>query len=118
MFTISKEFHFSAAHRLLNLAEDHPCYRLHGHNYIVTIELKSEQVSDNGFVVDFRDLAPLKDYIDGTFDHQYLNDIFGGLATTSEHLAKHFYDWSKQKWSEVSAVRVSETAKTWAEYRP
>ncbi|MGL1921128.1 MAG: 6-carboxytetrahydropterin synthase QueD [Hyphomicrobiales bacterium] len=118
MFTISKEFHFSAAHRLLTLAEDHPCFRLHGHNYIVTVELKSAQLGADGFVVDFRDLTPLKNYIDDTFDHQYLNDVFGDTPTTSELLAKHFYDWSKQKWPEVCAVRVSETAKTWAEYRP
>ncbi|NRA88273.1 MAG: 6-carboxytetrahydropterin synthase QueD [Rhizobiales bacterium] len=118
MFTISKEFHFSAAHRLLTLAEDHPCFRLHGHNYVVTVELKSSRLTDDGFVMDFRDLAPLKAYIDDKFDHQYLNDVFNDLPTTSEHLAKHFYDWAKAKWPQVSAVRVAETAKSWAEYRP
>ncbi len=118
MFTISKEFHFSAAHRLLTLAEDHPCFRLHGHNYVVTVELRSPTLTNDGFVIDFRDLVPLKTYIDNRFDHQYLNDVFGDLPTTSEHLAKHFYDWAKDKWPEVSAVKVSETGKTWAEYRP
>ena len=118
MYTISKEFHFSAAHRLLTLAADHPCYRLHGHNYVVTLELKSAGVNPNGFVLDFRELAPLKTYIDDNFDHQYLNDVMGDVQTTSEHLAKHFYDWAQAKWPQVSAVRVAETQKTWAEYRP
>jgi len=37
---------------------------------------------------------------------------------TAECLAKHFYDWCKDRLPETSAVRVSETTKTWAEYRP
>ncbi len=34
MFTITKEFHFSASHQLSHLPEDHQCARLHGHNYV------------------------------------------------------------------------------------
>ncbi|MDX1738064.1 MAG: 6-carboxytetrahydropterin synthase, partial [Alphaproteobacteria bacterium] len=37
---------------------------------------------------------------------------------TAERMAKHLYDWCAARWEEVSAVRVSETPKTWAEYRP
>jgi 6-pyruvoyltetrahydropterin/6-carboxytetrahydropterin synthase len=40
------------------------------------------------------------------------------VPSTAEHMAKHFYDWCKARWSETSAVLVSETPKTWAEYRP
>lgn len=39
MFRITKEFHFSASHQLTGLPEDHQCARLHGHNYIVEVEL-------------------------------------------------------------------------------
>ena len=39
MFKISKEFYFSAAHALFGLPDDHPCTRLHGHNYVVTVHL-------------------------------------------------------------------------------
>jgi len=37
---------------------------------------------------------------------------------TSEVLAQHFYNWCKSRLPETVAVRVSETPKTWAEYRP
>jgi 6-pyruvoyltetrahydropterin/6-carboxytetrahydropterin synthase len=118
MFSITKEFHFSASHQLLDLPESHPCYRLHGHNYIVEIELQSADLNAVGFVRDYHELAPLKTYIDDTLDHRHLNDVLGDDGVTAERLAKHIFDWSKERWVEVSAVRISETPKTWAEYRP
>ena len=38
MYIISKEYHFSASHQLHDLPEDHPCHRLHGHNYVVEVD--------------------------------------------------------------------------------
>ncbi|WP_420549122.1 6-pyruvoyl trahydropterin synthase family protein [Curvivirga sp.] len=118
MFCISKEFHFSASHQLFGLAEDHPCARLHGHNYIVKVELQAEDLNEVGFVRDYRELGPLKNYIDDNLDHRHLNDVLGDDLTTAESLARHLYNWCKSRWPEVSAVAVSETPKTWAEYRP
>ncbi|MEX3010062.1 6-carboxytetrahydropterin synthase QueD [Hoeflea sp. TYP-13] len=118
MFTISKEFHFSASHQLKSLPKDHPCNRLHGHNYAVVVELSGEELNQYGFVRDYRELAPLKNYIDDELDHRHLNDVLGEERVTAEQLAMHLYNWCKELWPETSAVRVSETAKTWAEYRP
>lgn len=118
MFRITKEYHFSASHQLHGLAEDHPCARLHGHNYIVAVELQAEELSAQGFVRDYRELDALKKYIDEEIDHRHLNDVLGEGCVTAEQIARHFYDWCKSRWPEVSAVRVSETPKTWAEYRP
>ena len=118
MFKITKEFTFSASHQLLGLSSDHPCARLHGHNYVVEIELSSNELNHHGFVRDYRELNALKSYIDNEIDHRHLNDIFGDDFVTAEHIAKHFYDWCMECWPEVSAVRVSESPKTWAEYRP
>lgn len=118
MFIITKEFHFSASHQLFGLMDNHPCGRLHGHNYIIEVELSAQDVNENGFVRDYRELDSLKHYIDSEIDHRHLNDIFGNDGVTAERLAKHFYVWCKDRWPEVSAVRVSETPKTWATYRP
>ncbi|MFT3691105.1 6-carboxytetrahydropterin synthase QueD [Paenirhodobacter sp.] len=116
MFRISKEFHFSASHRLDHLPATHQCHRLHGHNYIVVVELAAETLSPDGFVRDYHDLAELKAHIDAAFDHRHLNDILP--IPTAEHIARYFYDWAVARWPEVTAVKVSETPKTWAEYRP
>lgn len=117
MFRISKEFHFSASHRLEHLPDDHQCARLHGHNYVVVVELASKTLNSDGFVRDYHALSPLKEYIDGQFDHRHLNDVMD-VPSTAENMAKHFFDWCRARWPEVTAVKISETPKTWAEYRP
>ncbi|WIY25252.1 6-pyruvoyl trahydropterin synthase family protein [Parasedimentitalea psychrophila] len=118
MFRITKEFHFSASHQLCNLPDDHPCARLHGHNYIVEVELSAATLDRNGFVLDYRELKPLKTWIDDGLDHRHLNVVFGHDGITSEFLAREIFDFCKKHWPQTSAVRISETPKTWAEYRP
>jgi len=118
MYMISKEYYFSASHQLKYLPEDNPCSRLHGHNYIVEVELQSETLNADGFVRDYRDLDSLKLYIDDTLDHRHLNDVLGDDRVTSEKIAKFIYDWCVERWPEVCAVRVRETPKSLAEYRP
>lgn len=118
MYTISKQFPFSASHVLHGLKEGHPCGRLHGHNYIIEVVLQSEGLNQHGFVRDYRELSDLKNYIDEKVDHRHLNDVFGENATTAEQIAQHFYEWCKARWPEVVAIRVSETPRTWAEYKP
>lgn len=117
MYRIWKSFHFSASHVLKSLPEDHPCARLHGHNYVVEVELSGAQLDEHGFVRDYRELDALKQYIDNTLDHRHLNDVLGDDNTTAEKLARHLFDWCKSRWPETSAVRVSETPRSMAEYR-
>jgi 6-pyruvoyltetrahydropterin/6-carboxytetrahydropterin synthase len=93
MFTISKRFAFSASHVIGGLPPDHPCARLHGHNYEVEIVLEKRDVDAIGFVRDYRELS-------------------------AEVIAQFLYAWCKTRWPETAAVRVSETPRTWAEYRP
>jgi len=114
MYTIAKRFIFSASHTLA-VPEGHPCGRVHGHNYTVELILQREVLAGIGFVIDYRDLQPFKEYLDGHFDHRHLNDVVD-FEPTAENLARHFYEWGKKQWLEVCAVRVSETEKTWAEY--
>ena len=118
MFRITKEFHFSASHQILGLGEDHPCARLHGHNYVVEVELMSEVLNGIGFVRDYRELSEFKRFIDDTLDHRHLNDVLGDDCVTAETMARYFYNWCRQRWPETSAVRVKETPKTCAEFRP
>ena len=118
MFQISKRFEFSASHHIGGLPDDHPCSNLHGHNYVVEVVLEGETLDTVGFVRDYRELSSLKSFIDETVDHKHLNDVLGHDRTTAEVLAQWFYDWCKAKWPETAAVRVSETPRTWAEYRP
>lgn len=118
MHSISKDFQFSASHRLEGLPDDHPCSRLHGHNYTIKLTLSGE-LDDIGFVYDYRRLAPFKAYLDDVLDHRHLNDLMEGNPT-----AERMSSMLCRKAVEVLelprtvfrvAVAVSETPKTWAE---
>jgi 6-pyruvoyltetrahydropterin/6-carboxytetrahydropterin synthase len=118
---ITKEFHFSASHRLDALPDDHPCGRLHGHNYIVELELSAEpaDLTEAGFIRDYRDLDEFKTWVDVEIDHRHLNDLLPmGRNPSAENVAIWLYQRWCPQFPQLSAVRVSETAKTWAEYRP
>jgi 6-pyruvoyltetrahydropterin/6-carboxytetrahydropterin synthase len=121
-FTIAKRFSFSASHALTKVAEDHKCRRTHGHNYEVEVVCAAAELDDRGMVVDYFDLDPVKQLIDDTVDHRHLNDVMPG-EPTAERLAWWLYESCKgvlpaDVASQIVAVRVHETPKTWAEYRP
>ena len=118
MYTISKEFHFCAAHSLKKLPVDHPCSRLHGHNYIVIVELKSNELDSKDFVIDYGQLNLLKEFIDSKLDHQDLNVVMGGMNPTAENIAKYIFDSFKKTYAHLSAVIIKETPKTTARYEP
>jgi 6-pyruvoyltetrahydropterin/6-carboxytetrahydropterin synthase len=118
MFTITKEFAFSASHVVQGLREGHPCGRLHGHNYRVEVVLEADQLDPAGFVVDYGDLGWFKGYLDEKVDHRHLNDLAGLPNPTAEWFAWYCYVVVLDRHPQVAAVRVSETPKTWAEYRP
>ncbi len=117
MYTITKQFSFSASHVLDHLPEGHPCARLHGHNYVVELVLQGTKLDRHGFVRDYNELSSFKHFVDDKLDHRHLDDVIDG-PSTAENLARFLYDFAKRMWPEVVAVRVSETPKTWAEYRP
>jgi 6-pyruvoyltetrahydropterin/6-carboxytetrahydropterin synthase len=120
MFTIAKRFEFAASHRLDGLAPDHPCTRLHGHNYSVEIELAAPEVDSVGFVLDYRSLDLFKRWVDDTLDHRHLNDVLADNPS-AENLARYIHHVVRglvPRSVTLAAVRVCETPKTMAEYRP
>lgn len=120
MYVIAKKFKFDAAHQLMGLAEGHKCGNLHGHTYTVEISLMSQSLDAHGFVLDFNEMKPIKKYIDEELDHKFLNDVVP-FQTTSENLARHFYDKARELLDLrdgvlVDVVKVSETESTYAMY--
>jgi 6-pyruvoyltetrahydropterin/6-carboxytetrahydropterin synthase len=117
MYKITKEFAFEAAHWLEGLPAEHKCSRLHGHSYIVKIELCSIKLNDVGFVKDYRELDEIKKILDENFDHRNLNDVIA-INPTAENLAKYIFYLFRMRFPQMTAVEVSETDKTNARYEP
>ena len=117
MYKITKEFAFCASHELKNLTAEHPCMRLHGHNYIVIFELQSDKLDEAGMLVDYHKLAVVKNFIDTKLDHRHLNDVMD-VIPTAENIAKYLFDNFSQTFPELNGVIVKETPKTSATYFP
>jgi len=69
--SISKTFKFECSHRL-TLNYESPCQSLHGHSYTVKVIIKTDQLNENGMVIDFKELKRFQRYLDDNFDHATL----------------------------------------------
>jgi 6-pyruvoyltetrahydropterin/6-carboxytetrahydropterin synthase len=87
MYTICKDFLFSAAHFVRGHTGG--CENLHGHNYRVRVFVASETLDALGMVMDFVDLKRLTEGVVGKFDHRVINEIppFDVRNTTAELFA-------------------------------
>lgn len=120
MITVTKIFHFEAAHFLPK--HQGKCKRLHGHTYKLEVTVSRLKhlcpINDDGMVVDFSDLKKVvqKEIIEQV-DHELLNNIL--LDPTAENLlcwmngkltmalADHLY--------KVRRLRLWETPDSYAE---
>lgn len=110
---IGKTYAFSAAHHLTGVPPDHPCARLHGHNYRVDVELFGEIDPVSGFArgIDFADLDRAMKPVIERMDHRLMNDVVAN--PTAENIAR--YIAQEIDLEGVVSVRVWETDKCWAE---
>ena len=93
--TLFKDFTFEAAHRLPHVPEGHKCGRLHGHSFMVRLEITGEVDPHTGWIIDFAELKAAFKPTYERLDHHYLNDIPGLENPTSEVLAKWIWDQVK-----------------------
>ncbi|MFI2736641.1 6-pyruvoyl trahydropterin synthase family protein [Streptomyces sp. NPDC018711] len=105
---------FEASHQLRGLREGHPCGRLHGHSYVLSMPVSA--------VPQHRDVPVLlRDHLRSVVHGSVLNEAIPELNPTSEHLARHFSQWLADRSQEGEdergvCMRVSETETSWAEY--
>lgn len=102
MYYISKRLEIAGAHKL-KLDYESKCSNLHGHNWIINIYCKSEELDQNGMVIDFKNI---KNKISDKLDHQYINEVVD-FNPTAENIAKYICDEIGEKCYKVS-VQESE----------
>lgn len=82
MFYVSKRMEIAGSHRL-ELDYPSKCSSLHGHNWIVTVHCKAEELDQNGMVVDF---TKIKEMVHDKLDHKNLNEVLN-FNPTAENIA-------------------------------
>lgn len=87
MYTVSKRMEIAGAHNL-KLSYESKCANIHGHNWIITVFCRAENLNSDGMVVDFKHI---KEMVHGKLDHAYLNDVVP-FNPTAENMAKWICD--------------------------
>ena len=127
---ISRREGFNAAHQLRDpaLSDDEnrrlygKCVNLHGHNYILEVVVTGTVDPATGYLIDLKQLSDLmNERIIKEVDHHNLNTDVAWLADripTAENLALAFWERLMPGLppGSLSAVRLYETEKNWAEY--
>lgn len=117
---IGKVVTFEAAHQLPHHAGK--CARLHGHSYRAELVLEGEVLpadgsSGEGMVVDFSEVKAAWELVHRNIDHAFLNDVLPPdfQPTTAENIAAYLLDVLSVPLRQLVAVRLWETATSWAE---
>jgi len=82
-YWIAKKTLEVAGSHSLTLDYESPCQRLHGHNWKITVYVRTRKLNDNGMVIDF---AEIKRIVHGKLDHRNMNDLFE-FNPTAENIA-------------------------------
>ena len=120
MYTVTIETEFSAAHIIRGYSG--PCSRLHGHNWKVTVEAKTDVLDALGMSVDFYVLQKKTEETVAKFDHRDINSIppfDKELNPTSENIARYIYEELKKtlpSQMKLAYVAVAETGEYTAKY--
>lgn len=138
-FKTAKQFTFDMAHLLDG--HDGKCQNLHGHTYILQVEVSGCLHSDGakrGMVIDFGDLKALvKQYVLDRMDHAFIYDQYSQkeseiaavlqkhhsktypltTRSTAEEMARHIFQILKTD-AKIPVCRVClwETPTSWCEY--
>lgn len=111
---VFKEFRFEAAHWLPNVPPGHKCGKMHGHSYMVRVEIGGDVDASSGMLVDYDIIKAMFDtLVHSQLDHQVLNEVPGLENSTSENLARWIFtrlDLAVPAYLKLRAVEVRETA--------
>ena len=113
MFEIEIDRSFSAAHQLRGYNGD--CCKLHGHNYKITVTVRSSELDEIGIALDFKKLKAELDALLAEYDHSNLSELadFQAVNPTSENRARTIYRKISEKMNSgtirVHRVRVGES---------
>lgn len=107
MYKVTKRLEVAGAHALA-LDYESKCENVHGHNWIVDVTCVSEELDDNGMVIDF---SKIKEVV-MQLDHQYLNNMIPNINPTAENIAR----WICENVPKCVHVKVRESKGNTASY--
>jgi 6-pyruvoyltetrahydropterin/6-carboxytetrahydropterin synthase len=114
---LSARFQLASARQLPRVGTDHPCGRLHGHTFDITLVLRGPIDPHFGWVADFADISAAWTPIAAQLDHRVLNDVPGLENPTSEVLAVWIWRALVPTVPLLHAIHIGETGGFVVTYR-
>lgn len=115
-FEIKVQYRIEAARKLSYLPENHPCARLHGHSFLITLLFFGPWNPELAWMRDYHDIEQVVRPILNTLDHHYLNDVPGLEKPTSESLCVYLFEKIKILIPELQKISIAETPTTECSY--
>lgn len=93
MYELTVKGRFAAAHSLRNFKGR--CEDLHGHNWLVEVVVRGNQLDEADLLMDFGELKKIMNQALDQLDHKHLNEIppFDQINPSSENIARHLYEY-------------------------
>lgn len=111
-FELKQQFRVESARRLPRLPESHPCSRIHGNSFLITLVLQGELSPQLEWLMDYNEIKVRAQEILKEIDHRLLNEIVGLENPTTENLTAWIYYKLQKSLPLLKQVRVSETPDT------
>lgn len=115
-FELLHRFRLESARALTGLGQNHPCARVHGHSFEVTLLICGALDPEKGWVMDFNDIQAAAAPLIKLLDHRFLNEVPGLENPTSEILARYIFNHLQSKLPLLKQVRIAETPDTECRY--
>lgn len=109
-YMLKQHFQIESARHLPRLEKNHPCHRIHGHSFKITLILVGEKNTSQEWVIDYNEIVSKAQPWINQLDHQMLNNISGLENPTTENLCSWLYEKIKPTLPLLHQVEISETA--------
>ena len=115
--SLTSQYRFDASHALTHLPPSHPCHHLHGHSYLVEIEVTGAVDPGTGFLIDYAQITAVVEPLIRLLDHHHLNDVEGLEIASTEYIARWFWQRLKPLLPTLTQITVHESPTTRCSYR-
>jgi 6-pyruvoyltetrahydropterin/6-carboxytetrahydropterin synthase len=113
---LKQHFQIESARFLPHLPETHPCRRMHGHSFKISLTLIGETDPKIGWVIDYGEIEKLIKPLLMELDHRVLNEVSGLENPTSENICIWIFEKAKQYLPLLTRVTIAETTNTECSY--
>lgn len=113
VFNLKHQFRIESARFLPRLPEGHPCKQIHGHSFLITLEIESPSLHPElEWLIDFNQVSEAAKPVLKLLDHQLLNEVPGLENPTSENLCLYIFRKLKPQLQQLKKVSIQETLDT------